>query len=117
MSVKVKEADREKRNIILERQRRRVTGGVEEREREKMHSVEFDLAKRGRKAAENIGGKNEPPKTISGSLTAGKGNCRVIPGKWRPGAQPGHWTPVRETLPGSWTPGRTYGPTSARFSR
>ena len=34
MSVKVKEADREKRNIILERQRRRVTGGVEERERE-----------------------------------------------------------------------------------
>ena len=35
MSVKVKEADREKRNIILERQRRRVTGGVEERERER----------------------------------------------------------------------------------
>ena len=35
MSVKVKEADREKRNIILERQRRRVTGGVEEREIER----------------------------------------------------------------------------------
>ena len=35
MSVKVKEADREKRNLILERQRRRVTGGVEERERDR----------------------------------------------------------------------------------
>ena len=95
-----------------------MTGDKRKREIEKkMHSVEFDLAKRGRKAASNIGGKNEPPKTIPGSLTAGKESSRVIPGKWTPGVQPGHWTPVRETLPGSWTPGRTLGPTSARFSR